>query len=165
MKRGLWILMAALLTGIAAFLVTRQQSGCRTGGTMAAHDGHTKLPELEWLHREFKLTDKQFAKVAELHLAYRPTCESLCRKVQASHDKVAGLVGTARQVSPELKAALAEHAVLHVECQTAMLAHLYETAACMSPEQAKHYLDAVLPQVIEMGMEPEDGPGGHLTHP
>ena len=66
-----------------------------------------------------------------------------------------------RSVSPELKAALQEHAALHVECQTAMLTHLYQTAACMSPDQARHYLDAMLPQVIEMAMEPETTHGDH----
>ena len=38
-------------------------------------------------------------------------------------------------------AALQEHAALHVECQASMFTHLYNTAACMSPDQAKFYLE------------------------
>ncbi len=164
MKRGLLILIAALIIGSASFYITRQRCSCSMPDTMATHDGNSRLPELEWLHHELKLTDEQFAKVSALHLAYRPTCEALCMKVMASHDKVRALVNAGTQVSPELKAALQEHAALHVECQSAMLAHLYQTAACMSPEQAKQYLDAMLPQVIEMAMEPGTATTGHTSH-
>lgn len=154
MKRGLLILLAALLAGLAGFAVIRWQS---TPPVLTATHGSSLLPELEWLRREFDLTEEQFAKTSELHLAYRPTCEALCNRVMASHDKIKKLVESGEQVTPDLEAALREHAALHVECQTAMLTHLYETAAQLSPEQAKNYLDAMLPHVIEMEMEP----GGH----
>jgi hypothetical protein len=157
MKRGLWILAFALFAGVAGFCVTHWQSHLIT----ASHDGQTQLPELEWLRREFHLTDDQFAKVAELHHAYRPTCEALCARVIASHQKMNSAVEAGSRVSPELKAALEEHAALHVECQTAMLTHLYQTAACMSPEQARRYLDVMLPQCIAMPMEPASSMGGH----
>lgn len=161
MKRGLWMLAAALLAGLVGFLATRGPCCLMPAENISGHDGHSKLPELEWLRREFKLSDEQFAKVSGLHQAYRPTCEELCMKIMASHKNVETLVGAGTQVSPELKAALQEHAALHVECQTAMLTHLYQTAECMSPDQARHYLDAMLPQVIEMAMEPESTHGGH----
>lgn len=127
----------------------------------ALQDGGSRLPELQWLRREFELTDTQFAKVSDLHLAYRPTCEGLCMKVMASQDNIKRLVSDGTQVSPELKAALREQATLHVECQTALLTHLYQTAACLSPEQARSYLDAMLPQVIDMKMEPVAKHSGH----
>ena len=161
MKRGLYILAAALLAGLAGFFITRQQCDCEIPVGGAVHDGASQLPELAWLRREFQLTDEQFAKVSGLHLAYRPTCEALCMRVMTSHEKVQQLVHGGSQVSSELKAALQEHAALHVECQTAMLAHLYQTAACMTSAQARRYLDAMLPQVIEMAMEPGTTPGGH----
>lgn len=164
MKRGFLILIAALLVGIAGYFVTRQQCYCALSVGTAGHDGGTILPELEWLHKELKLTDEQFAKVSALHLAYRPTCEELCMKVMASHDKLKALVAAGTQVTPDLKAALQEHAALHVECQSAMLTHLYQTAACMSPEQAESYLDAMLLQVIEMAMEPGSAPTEHSRH-
>ena len=161
MKRGLWILAAAILAGLAGFMLTRSQCNCSMPEKTAAHDGHSQLPELEWLRQEFKLTDEQFAKVSELHLAYRPTCEDLCARVMASQSKVKKLVDVGTRVSSELKAALQEHAALHVECQTAMLNHLYRTADCLSPDQARHYLESMVPQIIEMAQEPESAHPGH----
>jgi hypothetical protein len=161
MKRGPWIILAALLAAIVGFVIT-QRSCCDVVMTNTApHDGSSRLPELEWLRHEFKLTDAQFAKVSELHLAYRPTCEDLCMKVMASQKKIKTLVSGGTQVSPELTAALQEQAGLHMECQTALLTHLYQTAACLSPEQAHGYLDAMLPQVIDMKMEPATTHSGH----
>lgn len=161
MKRGLWIIIAAVMAAIAGFVIT-QRSCCDVVMTHAVpHDGGSRLPELEWLRHEFKLTDAQFTKISELHLAYRPTCEDLCLKVMASQDKIKMLVSGGTQVSPELKAALQEQATLHVKCQTALLTHLYQTATCLSPEQARGYLDAMLPQVIDMKMEPATTHRGH----
>lgn len=161
MKRGLWIILAAVLAAIAGFVITQRSCCDVVTANTAPHDGSSRLPELEWLRHEFKLTDAQFAKVSELHLAYRPTCEDLCMKVMASQDKITKIATSGTQVSPELKAALQEQATLHMECQTALLTHLYQTAACLSPEQARRYLDAMLPQVIDMKMEPATTHSGH----
>lgn len=161
MKRGLWIIIAAVLAAIAGFVITQRPCFDVVVANAASHDGSSHLPELEWLRHEFKLNDAQFATVSELHLAYRPTCEDLCMKVMASQDKIKALVSDGSQVSPELIAALQEHATLHVECQSALLAHLYQTAACLSPEQSRSYLDAMLPQVIDMNMEPATKHSGH----
>lgn len=160
MKRGIYILIAAVLAGAAGFVITRHQCDCTMPVEVRMHDGSSQLPELAWLQHEFQLADDQFAQVAALHLAYRPTCEMLCAKVVTSQAKVKQLAGAGTEVTPELKAALQDLGTLHGECQTAMLAHLYQTAACMSPTQAKRYLDAMLPQVIEMTMAPDAKSGG-----
>lgn len=162
MKRGHWIILAALLAGLAGFFLTGQH--CCTGLTSPrppVHNKDSRLPELEWLRRDLKLTDDQFTKASELHLAYRPTCETLCRKVMTSHERIKNLVDRGTEVSPEITTALQEHAALQVECQTAMLKHLYQTAACLSPEQARNYLDAMLPQIHGMTMEPATTHRGH----
>lgn len=161
MKRGLWIILAAVLAAITGFVITQRTCCEVVMVSTAPHDGGSRLPELEWLRHEFQLTDAQFAKVSELHLAYRPTCEDLCMKVMASQDKLKKLVTGGTQVSPELTAALQEQAALHVKCQTALLTHLYQTAACLSSEQARSYLDAMLPQAIDMKMEPATTHIGH----
>lgn len=159
MKRGFFILLTALLVGSVGYFVTRQGCCSISGSSALAHDGGSLLPELEWLHHELKLTDEQFAKVKEKHLAYRPTCEALCMKVAASQKKVQALAQAGSIASPEIEAALQEQAAVHVECQKAMLKHLHETAAVMSPEQSQKYLDAMLPQVI--GPNAEHGSGSH----
>ena len=147
MKRGIIILLVALFAGVSGFVVTRQHCCC-TASDATAHDGGSLLPELEWLHHELNLTDEQFAKVKERHLAYRPFCEAMCRKVGAAHQKVRALADSGDIASPELAAALQEQANVHAECQMALLKHLHSTAAVMSPAQAQHYLEVMLPQVI-----------------
>ena len=154
MKRGFFILLIALLLGITGFFVTRQQCCCSIGGSSAtAHDGGSMLPELEWLHHELKLTDEQFAKVREKHLAYRPTCEALCMKVAAARKKVQSLAHAEGIATAEMEAALQEQAAVQVECHKAMLRHLHDTASVMSTDQARRYLDAMLPQVIGVAAE------------
>ena len=161
MKRGLWIILAAVLAAIAGFVITQRSCCDVVMAHAAAQDGRSLLPELEWLRNEFKLNDAQFSKVSELHVAYRPICEDLCSKVMESQEKVKGLVKDGTQVSPELTAALQEQATLRVECQAAKLTHLYRTAACFTPEQSRSYLDAMLPQVIEIATEPGTQHSGH----
>lgn len=159
MKRGLLILLLALAASAGAFVFTRNQCECSVTTHATAHDGGSLLPELEWLRNELKLTDEQFAKVKEQHLTYRPICEALCKKVVAAQKSVHALAQAQNIASPELAEALQEQAAVRVECQKAMLKHLQKTAAIMSPEQARQYLDTMLPQVI--GSEAEHLPGGH----
>jgi hypothetical protein len=82
-------------------------------------------------------------------------------RVMKSHEKIKQLATASQPVSPELEEALKEHALLHVECQKAMLNHLHKTASLMTPEQAQTYLDALLPEIIELPLEP----GGEAHHP
>lgn len=154
MKRGLLILLLALTASIAAFWVTRNQCQCAMKADASAHDGDTMLPELDWLHRELKLDDAQFAKVKELHLAYRPTCEALCLKVRVARSKLKTLATKGDITSPEFEAALQEQAAVHVECQKALLMHLHRTADVMTVAQSQQYLDTMLPQVIGVAAEP-----------
>ena len=154
MKRGLLIFLLAVAASIAAFWVTRNQCQCATRNHAAQHDGETMLPELEWLHDELKLEDGQFARVKELHLAYRPTCEALCMKVMTSRKKLSQLASGGNLSSPEFEAALQEQTAVQAECQRALLKHLQQTAALMSTEQARQYLEAMLPQVIGVAADP-----------
>lgn len=157
--RGLLILTIAILAGVAGFLAVKSQ---RTNVISSnQHDGNSRLPELAWLRTELKLSDEQFRKVAKIHEAYRPTCEALCMKVMASHAKIKHLASPHTPVTPELEEALKEHALLHVECQKAMLNHLHNTASVMNPDQAETYLAALLPGVIELPLEPGGGTHSH----
>lgn len=159
MIRAFSILVIALVAGVAGFFVVKSQHPDRLASFQ--HDGNSRLPELQWLRTELQLTDDQFTKVAQIHEAYRPTCEALCMKVMASHAKIKKLASPHMPVSPELEAALTEHALLHVECQKAMLNHLHQTASAMNPKQAEAYLAALLPEVIELPLEPDEGQHHH----
>jgi len=160
MKRGFWILLAALVACLVGFFATRSQRSAPAAGDHAHTDG-TQMPELEWLRHEFALSGDEFTKVSALHLAYQPICETLCEKIAVARTKVRGLVLAGSAVSPELEAALREEATLRADCQSAMLGHLYETATALPPAKARAYLDAMLPEILEMTMDPADPHAGN----
>jgi hypothetical protein len=147
MKKGMLLLVVALVAGMAAFCFMRWQKG-------GAHSHHTgvaldSMPELAWLRTELQLSEAQFAKVKELHAAYRPKCMEMCRRISEAHEKIEVLAAANRVITPEYQAALKEHADIHVECQAAMLKHLYETAGTLREDQAKRYLEAMLPFALD----------------
>jgi len=149
MKKGILILVLALMAGIAAFWFTRSHQ--QAAGGDALLDG---IPELAWLRGELDLTDEQFDKAIELHIAYRPLCVEMCRRIADTHAKVEALARESREMSPELEQATLEHARVHAECQRKMLTHLYETAALMNERQAARYLEIVLPSALNPPASP-----------
>lgn len=143
MKKGLVILTLALFAGVLSFSLMRRHK-------MAEHRSVflDAMPELAWVRNDLKLTGAQFAKVTELHAAYRPKCVEMCGRIAAAREKVDALAKESRDVSSELEAALREHAATQAECQQAMLKHMYETAATLDPDQAKRYLETMLPMAL-----------------
>ncbi len=145
MKKGVLILLLALLAGLAAFCAMRwhQSAGHHSGIVLDA------MPELEWLRSELKLSDEQFSKVRALHIAYRPKCTEMCRRIAEAHDEIETIAKSIGEVSPEFRVALKKHADIHVECQEQMLKHLYETASTLNREQAARYLEEMLPFALD----------------
>ncbi len=144
MKKGLLIVALALVAGAVAFWSMRSSR-------MAGHHDVRldSMPELAWVRSDLKLTDEQLAKVTQLHAAYRPKCVDMCDRIATARGKVEALAKAGRGVTPELQAALREHADTHAECQQAMLRHMYETAAALDPDQATRYLETMLPMALE----------------
>lgn len=146
MKKGLLILLVALVAGAIAFWVTRSH---RQSAAVHSEVLLDSMPELAWLRTELKLSDDQFAKAGELHAAYRPTCARMCRNIAEAHAKLEPLARGGRGMSPELEAAIRHHARVHAECQKAMLEHLYETAALLDDKQAARYLETMVPHALD----------------
>ena len=144
MKKALVILVIALAAGVAAFWVTRSHQ-------QAAHPNVLldAIPELAWLRGELKLSDAQFAQASALHAAYRPQCAAMCRRIAETHARMADLARRGRSLSPELVAAIHEHARVRAECQQKMLEHLYQTADLLDDGQAARYLATVLPHALD----------------
>lgn len=146
MKRSIVILLIAIVAGAAAFCLIRSQK--------LADRQHVLLdsmPELTWVKSELKLSDAQFAKVSDLHTAYRPKCMDMCRRIAAAHEKVEELIRENPEVTPELERAIHEHAAIHAECQQAMLQHIFQTAGVMDRDQAALYLKEVVPFALDFG--------------
>lgn len=144
MKKPFLIILLLLLAGAAAFCLTHS---FRTAEPKAAL--LNKMPELAWVRSELKLTDEQFAKVSELHAAYRPKCEEMCRRILEAHRKLDSLAAKDSVVTEEMRAAIREHANIHAECQEAMLKHLYQTADLLDSQQAAKYLETMLPYALD----------------
>ena len=148
--RGLIILIVAVVLGVGMFFGSQQMlksCDCVDTTQMPVENG-SLLPELEWLRLSLNLTDPQFAKVQTLHLAYQPRCAELCMRIQHSDEALQAAASHSRTVTDDVVKLLRERASLTQECQQAMLQHVYETAACMTPEQADPYLKVVLPHVL-----------------
>jgi len=150
MKRGLIILFVAVLLGVGMFFGSQlmlKPCACANTTQVPVENG-SLLPELEWLRHSLHLTDPQFAKVQALHLAYQPRCAELCMRIQHSDQALQAAASRNRTVTEDVVKLLRERSSLTQDCQQAMLLHVYETAACMTPEQAETYLKVVLPHVL-----------------
>jgi hypothetical protein len=150
MKRGAIILVAAVAVGLCMFLCSRlmlSSSGPFATKAMPKENG-SLLPELYWLQSWLQLDAEQMHKVKALHLAYLPKCEELCHSVYLSNEDILTLSGRSTTVDAKLLSALDERARLAVECQQALLEHVYQTAACLRPEQSKKYLDLMVPYTL-----------------
>lgn len=151
MKKGITFLVFAILAGVVAFCLMRSHKLADPKEALL-----DKTPELTWLRNDLKLTDEQFAKVSELHAGYRPKCVDMCHRISEAHEKIEALVRSDHKVTPELEAAVREHALVHAEGQKAMLEHLYRTAAVLDEKQAARYLDTMLPYALDFShSEPE----------
>lgn len=141
---GLVILLLALVCGAVAFHAARSHKTQSHSGVL-----FDTLPELEWVRNELKLNSEQFARVSELHVGYRPKCMEMCDRIRKAHERLELASRSADKLSPELKAAIEDHARVHAECQEAMLEHLYETAAVLDDAQGDRYLEMMLPFALD----------------
>jgi len=144
MKKGLIILVFALLAGLASFCLMRSQHHAAAGSALL-----DEVPELAWLRGELALTEEQFTKAQALHNAYRPHCEEMCANIAEARARMETLATKSNAVTPELAQAVQDYARVRAECQQHMLAHLYQTAALMDEKQARRYLDTVLPHALD----------------
>lgn len=149
MKRGPAILVIAIVLGVGMFFGSQQMlKPCSCVQTTMPVENDSLLPELQWLRTSLHLTDSQFEKLRTLHLAYQPKCAELCMKIQHSDHALLEASSRSREVTGDVIKLMHERAALTQECQQAMLQHVYETAACMAPEQADKYLKIMLPHVL-----------------
>jgi hypothetical protein len=150
MKRGLFILAGALLAGLCMFVCSQLMLTSReplTSKTIPKENG-SLLPELHWLETWLRLDAEQLQKVKALHLAYLPKCEDLCHRVHLSNQDILALSERKATMDADMRTAIEERAKLTVECQQALLEHVYQTAACLRPDQSRKYLDLMVPYTL-----------------
>lgn len=135
MKRFLVMLAGASLLALGSY-VLYFEAMTRPSQALLSHPGG----RLEWLRREFQLTDAQFARITELHDVYNPVCATLCQRIVEANTRLEELVAREQGVIPEIEAALLESATVRRDCNEALLKHAYAVAAEMPPESGKRYL-------------------------
>ena len=135
MKKGVLIIVLGLLAAAAAY-------GCMyfVCTSSARSLRQSEKPELAWLKEEFKLSDAEFKRVSELHVAYLPQCRDRCREIDAQNVKLQTLLSRATNMTPEITAALAESSRLRSKCQSMMLRHFFQVSQTMPPEEGRRYL-------------------------
>jgi hypothetical protein len=135
MKRAIATLITGLLLAVAAY-----------GGfyfISTARDrqlAQSPASGLEWLKKEYQLSDAEFQRVVELHAAYMPECMERCRRITDLNDKFKLLVSNSRTLTPEIESNLAASAQIRLECQKAMLKHFIDVSQTMPQEQGRRYL-------------------------
>jgi hypothetical protein len=144
MKRSWLIIFGGLVLAVCAYL-------CIYFGKTAAERSveRSNRPELAWLQMEFHLTDAQLARVMELHNAYAPKCDAMCREIDAKNAQLQKLLAATNVVTPEIKQAIAQAAAIRAECETAMLDHFYKVAQTMPPERGRRYLEWVQQEIVK----------------
>ncbi len=108
--------------------------------------------EMEWLRREFNLTDVQFDKIKALHEGYRPKCDLMCKRIAEANAKLDSLIQNNQALTPEIEAAVANCSEVQQECREAMLAHIYSVSGEMSPASARRYLDMMKPRMSQTAL-------------
>ncbi len=134
-KRAWFIVVGGLFLAVAAYACVY------LAGTAAQRSvDNSDKPALAWMQKEYQLDDAQFARVCEVHDAYRPKCMEMCRMIDEKNAQIERLLAATNVITPEIRKALGEAAEIRAECEAAMLEHFYKFAQTMPPEQGKRYL-------------------------
>lgn len=150
MIKGAISLIAAAVLSVVAYCVYFH---CATRPVHAM----MKQPEaeMEWLRREFGISDAQFEKIKTRHAAYRPTCEEMCRKIVDANGRLDQAIRSSTTMTPEVDAALRRATEVQQECRQAMLAHIYSVSAEMNPESAKRYVEMMKRRITQSALPPD----------
>lgn len=146
MKSGtrLLLLLGMLCLAAAAgyFLVRPWSNGLTPKPAVSDSTG------LQWLQREYGLTDAQFQRIKQEHDTYHPRCMEMCEEIRLANARVAELLVNSTAMTPEVEAALKEAEATYARCRATMLAHVYRVAALMPPEAGRRYIQDVAPRLL-----------------
>lgn len=144
MRHPLFALVLIFLAGVSAFFLMRNHKIEEHKSALVVD----QLPELAWLKKELQLSEEEFSKIRTLHLNYRPKCLEMCKRISEARENLQAASQNQREWNPALEGALQEHTKVQADCQRAVLQHLYQTAAILSPDQAERFLKATLPTAL-----------------
>jgi len=159
MRRSFIILFGALALGAAvfagSFLMARQ---CRVNQMAASTD------DLDWLRREFHLSDADLNRIRLLHEGYLPKCAEMCARIAAKKSKLESALAGSTNVTPAAEIALREIGELRAQCQAQMLQHFVEVSQVMPPEQGRCYLAEMQRLTLGFHEQLEQSMSDHAGH-
>jgi len=138
MNRGFLILVAVIIAGVGAALVTRHL---------------LRGPSSAWLCHQYGLSPQKVGTIEGLQQQYGsrcgPYCDQMC-EANAHLEQIALDQGLSQgTVTSGLREAVAETDRIRTETRIVMLEHFYAVAAELPPEKRRDYLLKVLPLVID----------------
>lgn len=134
MKRGFLVLLAVIIAGLGAALLTRH---------------FLQGPPSAWLCHQYGLSPEQACKVESLQRQYGARCGPYCDAMCGANARLESLALGSGSVTPELRDAVVETGRIRTQSRLVMLEHFYAVAAELPPGRRKEYLLKVLPLVID----------------
>ena len=150
MKKAVLILMLAVGSAFAGYWTYYHCATAPTRSMLSQSGG-----EMEWLRDEYQLSDAQFSRIREMHREYAPKCDLMCEKIAKAHDRLDQLIKASKTFTPAVDAAMSECVAVQAECRRALLRHVYEVSAEMSPADGARYLQMMTARIVEPGLSHE----------
>jgi hypothetical protein len=147
MKKGLFILLFAAATAFAGYW-TYYRCATAPARTMLTEGGG----EMEWLRREYHLSDAQFSRIQQLHREYAPKCDLMCEKIGKANAHLDEFILANKTYTPEVEAAMKECLTVQGECRQALLKHVYAVSAEMPAQDGVRYLAMMKGRIVEPGV-------------
>lgn len=162
MRRALFILLGVLAAWVAVFA-----GSFYLGRQICVKQMANPADDLDWLRREFRLTDAEMARIRQLHEGYLPRCGESCLQIAAKKREIEGVLAGTTNISAVAGQKLVELGELRARCQTQMLQHFVEVSQAMPPEQGRRYLAEM--QRLTLGFHEQieqsmSKPAGHEHH-
>lgn len=101
---------------------------------------------LEWLRKEYKVSDESYQKIIALHQDYFVRCDEMCATMERAH-RPAMRFNRATS-SGEVQTVLRKEKAVCENCLDNMVQHLHAVAALMPPTEGQRFLNDILPEVI-----------------
>lgn len=147
MKNGLLILALALAVAVGGYCTYYRCATAPTQGMLAQPGGG-----MEWLRREYHLSDAQFARIRQMHSEYAPQCDLMCGKIAKANARLDQITKASTTFTPEVDAAISECVAVQAECRRALLRHAYDVSAEMPAEDGARYLRMMTGRIVEPGL-------------
>lgn len=147
MRKGLLIIALAVVVAIGGYCTYYHCATAQTQAMLSGPDGG-----MEWLRREYHLSDAQFTRIQQMHREYAPKCDLMCEKIAKANARLDQLILANKTYTPEVEAAMKDCLAAQGECRQALLAHVYAVCAEMPAADGARYLEMMKSRIVEPGV-------------